>query len=201
MDDKAKAPGGCWQNIDESILLVENECSTSFLEEWACGAAGSALPWHGRGRRFDPDQVHQSSESLSSVENSGALRLCRSLCHKPAILVLRASASIALRLASIRTWLYLSSIRRLTWPAARMGLCLWKSLNNVCEPLWPAVSITCPKSAHFTDVPLYVPVLGNGMEEVVGSIPTKSTKLRLSYESLRRTREDSDKEIRVPRRC
>src|SRR6185312_14989409 len=27
--------------------------------EWACGAAGSALPWHGRGRRFDPDQVHQ----------------------------------------------------------------------------------------------------------------------------------------------
>src|SRR4051794_11855564 len=26
---------------------------------WACGAAGSALPWHGRGRLFDPDQVHQ----------------------------------------------------------------------------------------------------------------------------------------------
>jgi hypothetical protein len=26
---------------------------------WACGAAGSALPWHGRGHRFDPDQVHQ----------------------------------------------------------------------------------------------------------------------------------------------
>src|SRR5260370_40428176 len=25
---------------------------------WACGAVGSALPWHGRGRRFDPDQVH-----------------------------------------------------------------------------------------------------------------------------------------------
>src|SRR5438552_240990 len=29
---------------------------------WACGAAGSALPWHGRGRRFDPDQVHQKSK-------------------------------------------------------------------------------------------------------------------------------------------
>jgi hypothetical protein len=28
-------------------------------QSWACGAAGSALPWHGRGRRFDPDQVHQ----------------------------------------------------------------------------------------------------------------------------------------------
>ena len=30
-------------------------------DEWACGAAGSALPWHGRGHRFDPDQVHQLS--------------------------------------------------------------------------------------------------------------------------------------------
>ena len=30
-----------------------------FPAEWACGAAGSALPWHGRGHRFDPDQVHQ----------------------------------------------------------------------------------------------------------------------------------------------
>ena len=28
---------------------------------WACGAAGSALPWHGRGHRFDPDQVHQNT--------------------------------------------------------------------------------------------------------------------------------------------
>ena len=33
--------------ISESLLM------------WACGAAGSALPWHGRGRRFEPDQVHQ----------------------------------------------------------------------------------------------------------------------------------------------
>jgi hypothetical protein len=30
----------------------------SACQSWACGAAGSALPWHGRGRRFDPDQVH-----------------------------------------------------------------------------------------------------------------------------------------------
>src|ERR1700728_1904956 len=29
------------------------------LPQWACGAVGSALPWHGRGRRFEPDQVHQ----------------------------------------------------------------------------------------------------------------------------------------------
>src|SRR5271156_4857235 len=33
-------------------------------QKWACGAAGSALPWHGRGRRFDPDQVHQISQQL-----------------------------------------------------------------------------------------------------------------------------------------
>ena len=38
---------------------------------WACGAAGSALPWHGRGRRFDPDQVHHQINNLqrfSSLE-------------------------------------------------------------------------------------------------------------------------------------
>src|SRR5271166_4840219 len=37
-------------------------CST-----WACGAAGSALPWHGRGHRFDPDQVHQSTPLFLSI--------------------------------------------------------------------------------------------------------------------------------------
>ena len=35
------------------------------LSTWACGAAGSALPWHGRGHRFDPDQVHQITQQLS----------------------------------------------------------------------------------------------------------------------------------------
>jgi hypothetical protein len=34
---------------------------------WACGAAGSALPWHGRGHRFDPDQVHQISHVLTYI--------------------------------------------------------------------------------------------------------------------------------------
>ena len=33
--------------------------------KWACGAAGSALPWHGRGRRFDPDQVHHQINNFS----------------------------------------------------------------------------------------------------------------------------------------
>src|SRR5262249_61284942 len=27
---------------------------------WACGAVGSALPWHGRGREFESHQVHQN---------------------------------------------------------------------------------------------------------------------------------------------
>src|SRR5579872_7306600 len=36
--------------------------------EWACGAAGSALPWHGRGRRFDPDQVHQIPQPTSAAD-------------------------------------------------------------------------------------------------------------------------------------
>ena len=42
--------------------------------EWACGAAGSALPWHGRGHRFDPDQVHQTIQSFT---NPSLPRLCR----------------------------------------------------------------------------------------------------------------------------
>ena len=41
--------------------LRENNGSPS--PEWACGAAGSALPWHGRGHRFDPDQVHHTVSS------------------------------------------------------------------------------------------------------------------------------------------
>ena len=41
--------------FDDFSRLRENKES---LPQWACGAVGSALPWHGRGRRFDPDQVH-----------------------------------------------------------------------------------------------------------------------------------------------
>jgi hypothetical protein len=45
---------------------LTNEAGSARIEgvlpkEWACGAAGSALPWHGRGHRFDPDQVHQTT--------------------------------------------------------------------------------------------------------------------------------------------
>src|SRR5437763_156103 len=30
---------------------------------------GSALPWHGRGRRFDPDQVHQINQLLNNFNS------------------------------------------------------------------------------------------------------------------------------------
>ncbi len=49
--------------FDESSLNRDNGGVIS-LPMWACGAAGSALPWHGRGHRFDPDQVHQTPLSL-----------------------------------------------------------------------------------------------------------------------------------------
>jgi hypothetical protein len=46
-----------------AVLPSVPKCRASAfrLQSWACGAAGSARPWHGRGRRFDPDQVHQIS--------------------------------------------------------------------------------------------------------------------------------------------
>src|SRR5580704_13659139 len=42
--------------FDEFYAVNDNKRT---IQLWACGAAGSALPWHGRGHRFDPDQVHQ----------------------------------------------------------------------------------------------------------------------------------------------
>src|SRR5713226_8178926 len=52
-----------WGRIDLIAVVPERPTETvcPFTKVWACGAAGSALPWHGRGRRFDPDQVHQNS--------------------------------------------------------------------------------------------------------------------------------------------
>ena len=32
----------------------------------ACGAVGSALPWHGRGREFESHQVHQTFQSRTA---------------------------------------------------------------------------------------------------------------------------------------
>jgi hypothetical protein len=44
-------------------------------KEWACGAAGSALPWHGRGHRFDPDQVHHNFMQGSPEESRNRRKL------------------------------------------------------------------------------------------------------------------------------
>jgi hypothetical protein len=41
---------------------------------WACGAVGSALPWHGRGRRFEPVQVHQTNPLYSHLGNAVRIR-------------------------------------------------------------------------------------------------------------------------------
>src|SRR5512138_2592773 len=37
---------------------------------WACGAVGSALPWHGRGREFESHQVHQNLSNTYSQPES-----------------------------------------------------------------------------------------------------------------------------------
>ena len=54
---------GLWRSWERAPAMPGRFVGSSlFLLKWACGAAGSALPWHGRGRRFDPDQVHQILE-------------------------------------------------------------------------------------------------------------------------------------------
>jgi hypothetical protein len=59
------------RRVDYMSEVSENACGCSqqtvrspVPNQWACGAAGSALPWHGRGRRFDPDQVHHLFNDL-----------------------------------------------------------------------------------------------------------------------------------------
>ncbi len=71
--------------FDGSWKLGENYLVgfLSGIRLWACGAAGSALPWHGRGRRFDPDQVHQIPQQVSQGEQSQRGDLCHGLCHNP----------------------------------------------------------------------------------------------------------------------
>ena len=58
----------CWTRVkfDESSRSGENRKVVP-TTVWACGAVGSALPWHGRGHRFDPDQVHQLFQSFRST--------------------------------------------------------------------------------------------------------------------------------------
>ena len=66
--------------FDESSPSGDNITVVS-LPMWACGAAGSALPWHGRGHRFDPDQVHQSLQSFRQGERSKSECSRHGLCQ------------------------------------------------------------------------------------------------------------------------
>jgi hypothetical protein len=56
--DRVDYRGNVGEN-DSALSLdpVTHRESALLSSTWACGA----LPWHGRGRRFDPDQVHQIS--------------------------------------------------------------------------------------------------------------------------------------------
>ena len=46
-----------WQkqftNTDESCIITK---------QWGCSSVGRALEWHSRGRRFDPDHLHQKQK-------------------------------------------------------------------------------------------------------------------------------------------
>src|SRR5580658_5457357 len=48
---------------------------------WACGAVGSALPWHGRGQGFESLQVHQFSQSKqASPLREPEQKVSRTIC-------------------------------------------------------------------------------------------------------------------------
>src|SRR5665213_1386357 len=47
------------------------------VSAWACGAVGSALPWHGRGQGFESLQVHQNKPQ-QNIELRKGLRASRS---------------------------------------------------------------------------------------------------------------------------
>ena len=55
-----------WKMQNSSALLIFNSVRISDkilvnntkINNWGCGAAGSALAWHARGHGFDPRQLH-----------------------------------------------------------------------------------------------------------------------------------------------
>src|SRR5579875_1456210 len=58
---------------DRLTLREASQRIEESFPEWACGAAGSALPWHGRGHRFDPDQVHQTTPTNEAYAGNAPL--------------------------------------------------------------------------------------------------------------------------------
>lgn len=68
------------KGLTKAGIVGQNGGSPS--SEWACGAAGSALPWHGRGHRFDPDQVHQITlYKMNSFSEAKRSLLWSVWCH------------------------------------------------------------------------------------------------------------------------
>ena len=63
---------GSWIGLTNQSASMTMSIS---LSTWACGAVGSALPWHGRGRRFDPDQVHQIRSSFMDRKRNEGQRV------------------------------------------------------------------------------------------------------------------------------
>jgi hypothetical protein len=88
-EDAVQLPGGSAPPFPVCPLFDENQAVTDNkknLPLWACGAAGSALPWHGRGRRFDPDQVHHHNQQFRREERSRwdvCVMGCHGVCHDP----------------------------------------------------------------------------------------------------------------------
>src|SRR5437899_5916904 len=55
-------PSYCRQAPALSICYIRHSITAR-----ACGAVGSALPWHGRGREFESHQVHHSIQKRYSI--------------------------------------------------------------------------------------------------------------------------------------
>ena len=52
--------GACWGTVTEKPLAGSNPVTAEGSR--ACGAVGSAPPWHGGGQGFDPPQVHHREQ-------------------------------------------------------------------------------------------------------------------------------------------
>src|SRR5436309_2734801 len=69
----APRPNGITTIVDSHARAV-SICYIRRNPPRACGAVGSALPWHGRGREFESHQVHQNfANSLTNSDGHSGL--------------------------------------------------------------------------------------------------------------------------------
>lgn len=59
---------GSGDRVALSLLLEEAVVVVGDPHAWACGAVGSALPWHGRGRGIEAPQVHHREQETPPRE-------------------------------------------------------------------------------------------------------------------------------------